>query len=69
MQVKVGDRIELISMPEEPDPIPAGTRGTVDFVHDAHSLGFVQYGVKWDNGRGLSLCVPPDEFKVLDQAD
>jgi hypothetical protein len=56
MKARVGDRIELISMPEEPDPIPPGTRGTV------------QYGVKWDNGRGLSLCVPPDEFKILDQA-
>ena len=51
MKAKVGDRIELISMRDDPDPIEPGTRGTVDFVNDNPALGFVQYGVQWDNGR------------------
>jgi hypothetical protein len=68
MKAKVGDRIELVSMRDDPDPIELWTRGTVDFVNDNPASGFVQYGVQWDNGRTLMLCVPPDEFKVLDQA-
>ena len=31
-QVAIGDRIELVEMPEDPDPIPPGTQGTVDWV-------------------------------------
>jgi len=68
MKAKVGDRIELINMPYDPDPIEPGTKGTIDFVNDNPALEFVQYGVQWDNGRTLMVCVPPDEFKVLDQA-
>jgi hypothetical protein len=68
MKAKIGDRIELISMRDDPDPIEPGTNGIVNFVNDNPALGFIQYGVLWDNGRTLMLCVPPDTFKVLDQA-
>ena len=33
-QVAIGDRIELVEMPEDPDPIPPGTQGTVDWVNE-----------------------------------
>jgi len=59
----VGDRIELISMPDDPSPLPSGSRGTItgkNPVNMGPGQSFTQYGVKWDNGRTLMLCVPPD---------
>jgi len=66
---KEGDRIELISMPNDPDPVPAGSRGTVAmdpvWVQDSW-----QIVIKWDGDvkRSLSLCVPPDVFRILPDA-
>ena len=62
-----GDRIRLLAMPDDPDPIPPGTTGTVTSVHPVHSAGRVwhQVSIAWDNGRSLMLAVPPDEFEVL----
>lgn len=34
---KVGDRIRLIEMPHDPDPIPPGSTGTVTRVHEYDS--------------------------------
>lgn len=67
-EVDEGYRIELVTMPNDPDPIPTGTRGQVTHI--------VEYGgerrqlwVDWDPGvEGIkrSLClVPGDEFRVL----
>ena len=59
-RVKEGDRIKLVSMPNDPDPIPPGTEGTVTFANDLKGACFgpnaFQIGVRWDNGRTLSLC-------------
>ncbi|MDD4593075.1 MAG: DUF4314 domain-containing protein [Parabacteroides sp.] len=55
-----GTRIELISMGNDPHPIDGGTRGTVDYVDD---IG--QIGMKWDNGRSLSLIPSEDSFRKL----
>lgn len=63
-EVQVGDRIELVSMPDDPDPIPAGAQGTVNYVGKFPGLG-QQIGVKWDNNRTLMLINGVDEFKVL----
>jgi hypothetical protein len=60
-----GDRIRLVHMPDDPDPIPPGTEGEVTSVNEVRSMGFTQIGVKWDNGRTLSLAVPPDVFSVV----
>ncbi len=64
---KTGDRVRLISMPDDPDPIPPGTEGTVVSVQD---LSFIKKGetqvlVKWDNGRNLSCICPPDQLAVI----
>ena len=62
-----GDRIRLVAMPDDPDPIPAGTTGTVAAVRP-HGT-WAQVDVDWDNGRKLMLVVPPDQFEVLSRAE
>jgi len=57
-------RIRLLAMPDDPDPVPAGTLGTVLYANDVAGV-FVQIGVKWDNGSWLSLSVPPDQFEIV----
>jgi len=63
---QVGDRIEMTSMRDDPDPIPIGTQGVVTFVNPVNLGGhFIQYGIKWDSGRSLMLCVPPDSARKI----
>jgi hypothetical protein len=57
-----GDRIRLISMPDDPDPIPAGATGTVVAVTEGR---FAQIDVDWDNGRTLSLVPGVDRFETI----
>jgi hypothetical protein len=61
-----GDRIRLIAMSDDPDPIPPGTAGTVTVVRQ-HGT-WAQVDVAWDNGRTLMLVVPPDQFEVVSGA-
>lgn len=72
VRLKTGDRVCLESMPNDPDPVPVGTLGTVESVAD-HNLGgtrsFTQVHVKWDNGRSLSCVMPPDRLTVIKSAD
>ena len=51
----------------DPYPIPVGTMGTVEYVD--HFLDGWNIGMRWDNGRTLSLCVPEDTFAVLRKED
>ena len=64
---KPGDRIRLIAMPDDPDPIPPGTNGTVVSVQqiDHGRDAWHQIDVAWDNGRSLMLTLPPDQFSIL----
>jgi integrase len=43
-------------MPEDPDPIPPGSTGTVTAVRQHRT--WAQVDVEWDNGRKLMLAVP-----------
>ena len=63
----VGERIRLISMPEDPDPIPAGSFGTVRAINPYH--GWTQIEVDWDNGRQLMLSMPDDVIEILTTAN
>ncbi|EMI43802.1 DUF4314 domain-containing protein [Rhodopirellula sp. SWK7] len=56
--LKSGDRIRLISMTDDPDPIPVSTTGTVAGVYPQN--GWTQVDVDWDSGRSLMLTMPPD---------
>lgn len=56
----VGVRVRLISMGDDPNPIPEGTEGTVTYVDD---LG--QVGVNWDNGRSLAMIPCEDIIATI----
>lgn len=60
LELAVGDRIRLRSMPDDPNPIPSGSEGTITFVHPQDHGRWTQIGVNWDNGRTLMLAIPPD---------
>lgn len=59
-----GTRIELISMKDPYAPVPAGTRGTVEFVD---SMGTIF--PEWDNGRSLGVVPGEDSFRKLTQEE
>ncbi len=66
-QLKAGDRVRLLSMADDPDPIPAGTAGTVVCVYPVGD--WTQVDVDWDDGRSLMLSIPPDQVEVLGRSD
>lgn len=55
-----GTRLELITMGDDPRPIPPGSRGTVDYVDD---IGTIH--MSWDSGRSLGLVPGEDNFRKL----
>jgi hypothetical protein len=57
--IPVGTKIELISMPDDPDPIPSGTRGVV--VGGSAE----QLWVEWEIRRSLNLLVGVDDFRIV----
>ena len=63
---KVGGRVRLVRMADDPDPIPVGQRGTIVGVYPQSD--WTQIDVDWDNGRSLMLSIPPDEI-VLETED
>lgn len=66
--IKKGSRVRLVAMPDDPNPVPYGTEGTVELVNPVRLSPhdeFTQVLVKWDNGRSLSCVMPPDKLEVL----
>lgn len=59
-----GDRVELLSMPNDPDPIDVGTKGIVT-DNGVELQGQKIWGVRWDNGRSLNLLEGEDSWKKL----
>lgn len=55
-----GTRILLLHMQEEPRPIPANTKGTVEHVDDIGQLH-----CRFDNGHSHALIPGVDEFRKL----
>ena len=62
-----GDRIRLLAMTDDPDPIQVGQLGTVVSVsrHGGGNDAWHQVDVAWDNGRTLMLVSPPDRFEIV----
>ncbi len=67
---KYSDRIRLVAMPDDPDPIPIGEVGTVIEVtrHGDGKNAWHQVDVEWDHGRSLMLTLPPDRIEILQDA-
>ena len=66
--VSKGDRIELFSMNDDPDPVPVGTQGTVVGIHEDKSTDdgrFSQIHVAWDNGSNLNLLPRVDKWRKI----
>jgi hypothetical protein len=63
-KLKKGDRIRLVSMPQDPNPIPIGSLGTVVAVHEYRD--WTQVDVDWDNGRSLMLTLPEDRVAMVE---
>ena len=61
-----GDRIKLITMKNDPNPIPPNSTGTVTGINTVYLFGEDHLNVEWDNGRTLSLLVGTDEFEVIE---
>lgn len=62
-----GDRIRLIKMNNDPNPIESGATGKVKELNSIQMFGEDQLVVDWDNGRGLNLIVGEDEFEVIEK--
>jgi len=62
-ELKVGDRIRLVSMTDDPVPIPAGALGTIVGIYPQR--GWTQVDVNWDSGRSLMLTIPPDRIELV----
>ena len=61
--VKPGERIKLISMPDDPDPIPAGSEG---LVIDVTEGPLAQITVQWIGiNRTLALIPGVDRFEIV----
>jgi hypothetical protein len=61
-----GQKIRLLYMHDDPDPIPTGTEGLVlDVQHGLFGSKDVVLAVRWDNGRALNVVLPPDRVEIL----
>jgi hypothetical protein len=61
-EINPGDRIRIIAMPDDPDPIPAGSEGVVVDVTEGP---LAQVEVRWDCGRSLYLLPGVDRFELV----
>jgi len=64
--LKVGDRIKLLAMDDDPHPIPPGATGTIKSTNKLSE--FIQYDSNWDSphdGRSLMVVTPPDVMERL----
>ena len=53
-QLSQGDRVQLVNMPNDPDPSPVGTTGIVQ-DSGVELQGQKIWCVRWDNGRLINL--------------
>ena len=65
-QIEIGQRIRLVSMGQDPNPMPSGVEGTVRSFSDLWD-GETQVHVDWDADvkRSLFLILPHDKIEVL----
>ena len=62
----VGDVIEMVNMPDDPNPIPPGTKGlVVGYTSVRGPFNEDHIYVDWENSRNLSIIVGVDEVKIV----
>jgi len=59
--VKIGDKIQLISIDDTWTKVKAGDKGIVFKIDEEQELIWV----KWDNGEELALIKGIDKYKVI----
>ena len=64
LRPQVGDRVRVIGVMDDPDPLPVGLEGTVTYVTPASS-SFQQYQVDWDESRRSLMLLPHDPFQII----
>jgi hypothetical protein len=68
IEYKVGDRIQMVLMSDDPHPIKPGTTGTVTRVNRLNALKEIQLSVTWDKpseGRSLMVLLPYDRIMKI----
>ena len=61
INVKVGDRVELLDMMDTMTKLEKGSKGTVYKIEDEEELIWVN----WDNGEKLALLADVDKYKII----
>jgi hypothetical protein len=61
MNIKIGDRIELIETDDSWTKLEPGSKGTVTKIEEDQDLIWV----KWDNGEKLALLIGIDKFRII----
>lgn len=61
-----GKTIELVEMPNDPDPIEPGSRGKV--ISEVEFYDCIHLNMEWEPGvnRSLNLLIPPDVIRVIE---
>ena len=63
--LKIGSKIKLIKMVNEPDPIQKGSIGTIISITKLYDS--LICGVEWEKSeRTLNVCLPEDIIEIVD---
>ena len=61
MDIKIGDRVQILEMIDTMSRLKKGDKGTVFKIEEDQDLIWVN----WDNGEKLALLADVDKFRVI----
>ena len=64
-KMKDGDRVKLVLLIGERDPMPEGMLGTIVSASITR-IGSMRYDVHWDCDTKCAVFVPPDRVELYD---